>query len=106
MRILLDECLPRRLAQDFVSHDVRTVQGMGWNGKKNGELLALSEGDGFEVFVTADQGLQHRQNLSNVSLAVVALAAVSNRYDDLKPLVPQALALLPGLQPGQVLVVP
>ena len=41
MRILLDECLPVRLAQEFAADDVRTVKAMGWSGKKNGELLRL-----------------------------------------------------------------
>ena len=39
MRILLDECVPRRLRAELTGHDVHTVPEMGWSGKKNGELL-------------------------------------------------------------------
>ncbi len=39
MRILLDECLPRRLKAQFPSHVVLTVPEAGGAGKKNGELL-------------------------------------------------------------------
>jgi hypothetical protein len=42
MRVLLDECLPRKLKNDLAGHDVRTVPDMGWAGKKNGELLQLA----------------------------------------------------------------
>ena len=42
MRVLLDECLPRRLKRELVGHDARTVPEMGWASKKNGELLALA----------------------------------------------------------------
>jgi hypothetical protein len=42
MRVLLDECLPRKLKNDLSGHDVRTVPEMGWAGKKNGELLQLA----------------------------------------------------------------
>ena len=42
MRILLDECLPKRLKRDLVGHPARTVPEMGWASKKNGELLALA----------------------------------------------------------------
>jgi hypothetical protein len=30
---------------------------MGWSGKKNGELLQLMTGQGFEVLLTVDQTL-------------------------------------------------
>jgi hypothetical protein len=43
VRILLDECLPRRLKRDLVGHDMRTVPDMGWASKRNGELLGLAE---------------------------------------------------------------
>ena len=36
MRILLDEDLPRRLAEMLVGHEVSTVQRSGWTGIKNG----------------------------------------------------------------------
>jgi predicted nuclease of predicted toxin-antitoxin system len=39
MKILLDESLPRRLKKDLTGHAVRTVPEMGWQGKKNGELI-------------------------------------------------------------------
>ena len=51
MKILLDECVNRRLARDFIGHEVSTVEQMGWKSKENGELLALAAKD-FEVFVT------------------------------------------------------
>ena len=43
MRILLDECLPKRLKRDLVGHDARTVPEMGWATKQNGDLLTLAE---------------------------------------------------------------
>lgn len=42
MRVLLDECVPRRLKRELVGHDVKTAPEMGWASKKNGELLALA----------------------------------------------------------------
>jgi hypothetical protein len=55
MRILLDECVPRRLRQELPAHDIRTVPEMGWSGKKNGELLQLMVGQGFDVLLTVDR---------------------------------------------------
>ena len=56
MRILLDECLPKRLTRDLTSHDARTVPEMGWAGKKNGDLLAVASRQ-FDVFLTVDRNL-------------------------------------------------
>ena len=77
MRVLLDEQLPRHLTRELAVHDVRTVRQQGWTGTKNGELLRRAVAAGFEVFLTADQNLQFQQNLAQLRLAVVVLAAPS-----------------------------
>jgi hypothetical protein len=105
MRILLDECVPQRLRQLLAGHDVRTVPEMGWSGKKNGELLQLMAGQGFEVLLTVDQNLRHQQNLQAVGVAVVVLVAVSNRLADLVPLIPSVQAALGSIRPGDVVVI-
>jgi PIN like domain len=105
VRILLDECLPRRLKDEFVGHEVATVPEMGWAGAKNGDLLRLAA-PRFDVFVTIDQGLPSQQNLTAVlggsRLGVVVLVARSNRLEALRPLVPELLAALLSLGPGDV----
>lgn len=102
MRLLIDECAPRRLRTHFPGHDVRTVPEMGWSGKKDGELLALMAGAGFEVLVTVDQNIRHQQNLAASGIAVIVLVAPTNRLADLVPLAPSALAALATIQPGDV----
>ena len=57
MRVLLDECVPKRLRQELTGHDVSTVPDMGWAGIKNGELLALA-GAQFECFLTVDANIE------------------------------------------------
>jgi len=69
---------------------------MGWSGLKNGELLARSAGK-FDVFLTADQNLQYQQNLRNLPVSIVVLAAKSNRIQDLRPLIPKLIKSLPSL---------
>lgn len=51
MKVLLDECLPRRLADHLAEFEVMTVPQAGWAGKRNGELLMLAAAK-FDVFVT------------------------------------------------------
>jgi len=100
MRILLDECLPRRLMDELSGHDVCTVPDAGWKGRKNGELLALAVGR-FDVFLTIDGGIEYQQNLGSFAIGVVALKACSNRIEDIRPLMPQVRRVLSTVAPGQ-----
>lgn len=101
MKVLLDECVDRRLARDITGHEVLTVTAMGWAGVKNGELLARAETT-FDVFVTVDRNLAFQQNTVKYALAVVVLRARSNRLVDLRPLVPRLLEVLPGAARGRL----
>jgi len=105
MRLLLDECVPKRLRLHFPGHDVRTVQQMGWSGKRNGELLALMLAGGFEVFVTVDRNVPFQNNIAASGIAVLVLVAPTNRIADLLRAVPAAQAALTGLKPGGVVEV-
>ena len=98
MRILLDEDLPRRIADHLVGHDVSTVQSSGWAGMKNGELLALAAAR-FDVFLTMDRNLEFQRNLATLPLAVLVIEAVSNRMEHLLPVVPALLLELERISP-------
>ena len=102
MKVLLDECIDRRLARDIAGHDVKTVPQMGRAGIKNGDLLTLAEKQ-FEVIVTVDRNLSFQLNLPRYNIAVLVLRCRSNRLQDLRPLVPELLGSLPTARPGIVL---
>ena len=99
MKILLDESLPVRLADEIPGHEIFTVAQKGWSGKKNGELLKLMEGK-FDIFITADQNLQYQVNLLRAKIPIMILIAKTNRLDELKPLVPKILLSLKSLRKG------
>jgi hypothetical protein len=44
VRVLLDENLPHDLIAALSNHHISTVQGMGWAGAENGELLRRATG--------------------------------------------------------------
>jgi hypothetical protein len=102
MKVLIDERLPRALKRQLTEHECRTVQEMGWSGKKNGLLLSLAEPE-FDVLLTMDQGIEYQQNLAKFNIAVLALSARSNQIEDLAPIVPKALTTLRGIRPGQLI---
>ena len=100
MRVLLDECLPRRLKQELPGHEVATVPEAGWAGRKNGELLKLAAGR-FDVFVTIDASIPNQQDVSRLPFVVVTLHASNNRIEALRPIVPRLLEALKVALPGQ-----
>ncbi len=95
MKLLLDESAPRRLAASFPqSIEVCTVQEMGWAGSTNGELLRLAAADGFDALLTVDRGFEHEQNPDNLPVPVIIAIAARSRLSELRPLVPDVVAVL------------
>jgi hypothetical protein len=76
----------------------------GWSSIKNGELLRLVSKE-FDVFVTVDRNLSFQQNVKAMHVAVIVLRARSNRLSDLLPVVPELLAAIAGVTPGEVRMV-
>lgn len=99
MTIVVDECLPKRLSRVLVGHDAVTVQELGFGGLSDRDLLARLDGR-FEVFITIDQGLTFEQDLRDRTISVVTLAAASNTFEALEPLLPDLLAVLETLDRG------
>ncbi len=101
MKVLLDESVPRRLAAEFPdSFGTRTVQEMGWAGCTNGELLRLVAEHRFGVLVTVDQGFAFQQSIRDLPIPVVIMIAGRTRLQELRPLVPEVIAVLSG-NPGR-----
>jgi len=101
MRVLLDECLPKKLKFEIDADLVQTVPEAGWAGKQNGELLRLAEIN-FDVLLTNDQNMEHQQRLSNYDLAFIVLKAPTNDISDLQPLMPAVNEKLRTIQAGRV----
>jgi hypothetical protein len=103
--VLIDESLPKRLRRELPGFQAFTVQQRGWSKTKNGALLRLADSAGFFAFFTADQSLQYQQNLSASKLRIIVFAAVSNRLEHILPLLPEAIAALHSMNPGELRVI-
>ena len=102
MRLLLDECVPRKIKFLFAAAGMlcETVRDAGWSGKENGELLSLAE-QHYDVLVTIDRNIRHQQNLLGRSLSILIICAISNDYEDIRPQVPAAIEALKLIRSGQ-----
>lgn len=77
MKILFDEDVPQKLLRFLPLHEIHTVVSMQWGGIKNGALLALIEGDAFDIFLTGDKNMQSQQRLDGRPFAVLVLSAIN-----------------------------
>ena len=102
MKLLLDESVNTRLRHHFPSHDARTAEYMGWKSIGNGELLTLTILEEFEAFITRDQNMEEQQNIAAYEIPIILLYSRSNSLQDLLPLMPELLEVLPNAPRGRV----
>lgn len=102
MRVLLDECVPKRLCRDLPGFDVSTVADEGWLGRRNGDLLRAMAAGGFTHLVTVDRNLMFQQNVGAAGVALIVVHARTNRLVELRPLMAAVAEVLATTEPGQV----
>jgi hypothetical protein len=104
MRLLLDECMPRRFGRALTEHEVESVQSMQWRGVKNGALLQRIRNHSFDVFITIDRGIPSQQNLRDLSFATIVIRARTNDAEVIVSLVPRVREALQTIRPGDLVV--
>jgi len=85
MRILLDENLPVKLRLEWKGHEIFSVRELGWNGKKNGELLEAMVQNKIDLLVTLDKNLVHQNKIKSLPLSVAILNAKNSKILTLIP---------------------
>jgi hypothetical protein len=113
MRVLLDECLPRKLKFSFPGHKCLTVPEVGLAGINNGQLLIEAERLGFQALVTIDQGFQGDYR-SRIPISTELVRSQDRAYSAacekqsprrLLPLSQECESRLAEVRPGEVLTV-
>jgi hypothetical protein len=102
VRLLLDECVTRKLKREIIGHEVLTVGELGWEGTKNGMLLRRAADAGFDAMLTVDRSLPYQQNTADLPVAVIVLRSVKSNLSHLRKLIPEMAALLSDLEPGRL----
>jgi hypothetical protein len=98
VRVRFDQGTPAPLRRALVGHVVETAYERGWSQLKNGELIAASENEGFDVLVTTDTNLKYQQKLAGRRLSVVVLLSTS--WPRIQRALPRVLAAVDGCSPG------
>ena len=88
MKILLDECVTKRLKPHLAGFEVYTVSEMKWNGIKNGKLMSLCIDNGFELLLTIDKNLMFQQNLDKYQLTIAVFDCLTSKLEEFVLFVP------------------
>ncbi len=88
MKILLDECVTKKLKPHLPHHNIYTVSEMKWNGLKNGALMTKCTEHGFDILLTIDKNLLHQQNMNKYALTIVVLDCPNSKIETLLSFLP------------------
>jgi len=98
MRVLFDNGTPRGVGSALVGHVVEEARAHGWDTLKNGDLLDVAEGTGFDVFVTTDKNIRYQQNLTGRKIAIVVLSV--GRWRMIRRCLAEIASAVDAAEPG------
>ena len=87
MRVLIDECLPKKLKREMLDHDVMTVQERGWSSKKNGELLQNMSLIKDSILMGSIMGTFVIESFGTERLFEITKYDIMNRFDRYKKMI-------------------
>jgi predicted nuclease of predicted toxin-antitoxin system len=89
MKILLDECVTKRLKNHLKDFEVFTVRELELSGIKNGQLMTYCSNNNFDVLLTIDKNLMFQQNLERYSVTIVVLDCLTSKIEELITFLPE-----------------
>jgi hypothetical protein len=75
--ILFDQGTPVPLRRHSARHVVDTAFERGWSALHKGEVLDVSEQEGYDLLMTTNQNVRYQQHLADRQLAIIVLLATS-----------------------------
>jgi len=102
MKIIIDECLPKRLTRFFKNDMVYTVPQIGLSGSTDTQLLEELDKRGIDVFITIDGNIEYQQQFLKRKFGTVVILAVSNRFSDLEHLKDKVLDAVKSVARGEI----
>ena len=88
MKILLDECVTKRLKKYLSEFEVFTVTELQLSGIKNGKLMAYCSENNFDILLTIDKNLMFQQNLDKYPVTSVVLNCFTSKIEELSTFMP------------------
>ncbi|WP_192579170.1 DUF5615 family PIN-like protein [Dyadobacter aurulentus] len=88
MKILLDECVTKRLKKHLSEFETLTVRELGLGGTKNGRLMQFCVDNHFDMLLTIDKNMVYQQNMDKYAVTIAVLNAASSKIEELLTFLP------------------
>jgi len=88
MKILLDECVTKRLKKHLEEFEVLTIRELNLSGIKNGKLMTFCVENNFDILLTIDKNLLFQQNFDHYPLTIVVLDCQTSKIEELVTFLP------------------
>lgn len=88
MKILLDECVTKRLKKHLDTFEVFTVRELNLGGTKNGKLMKFCFENNFDILLTIDKNLMYQQNLEKYPVTIVVINSLTSKIEELVTFLP------------------
>lgn len=105
MKILLDECVTKRLKNYLEEFEVFTVRELALSGIKNGKLMAYCVENKVDILLTIDKNLMYQQNLDKYPLTIVVLNCVTSKIEELLTFLPSFKLQVYSLQKHKAYII-
>jgi predicted nuclease of predicted toxin-antitoxin system len=105
MKILLDECVTKRLKKHLEEFEVFTVMELNLSGIKNGKLMTYCSENKFDVLLTIDKNLMFQQNLEKYPVTIAVLNCVTSKIEELVTFLPSLKAQINELEKHKAYII-
>ncbi len=105
MKILLDECITKRLKKYLEEFEVFTVGELELSGIKNDKLMTYCVGNKFDILLTIDKNILHQQNLDKYPVTIVVLNCFTSKIEELITFLPSFKLQVGSLQKHKAYVI-
>jgi predicted nuclease of predicted toxin-antitoxin system len=105
MKILLDECVSKRLKEHLKEYEVLTVRELNLSGIKNGKLMTFCVENNFDILLTIDKNLMFQQNLDQYPITIVILNSRTSKVEELVNFIPSLKSQIINFQKRKAYII-
>jgi len=101
MKILLDECVTKKIKPFLAEHTVFTIGQMDWQGLKNGMLLKRAVDKDFDIFYHRQKHLLSANTVKH-NIAIVVLNVNDSNIETIREFVPNFIRQINNFEKGKL----
>ena len=105
MKVLLDECVTKRLKSHLEDLEVYSVVEMGWSGVKNGKLMSLCVDHHFDIILTIDKNMMFQQNIKKYPITIVVINSLTSKLEELILFIPSFLKQIQEFEKNKAYII-